>query len=194
MKNHNRQAFTLIELLIVLAIIAIIVAIAIPNLLRGRMAGHEAAAVAACKAYASAQAIYHRTDYDMDGVLEYSQSVRGNYSLYEITLGSGDLSLVDQAFANAEGDPGSATPKEGYVFRALLGQGPTAPGGSRSYVLSGNMTLGFALSAVSASYDITGRNTFLIGQEGTVYQKDRGSTETVHLTVYAPEWDWSVSE
>ena len=67
----RNKGFTLIELMIVVAIIAIIAAIAIPSLLRSRMAANSTAAAAACKAFAEAEEIYHRTDYDKDGVLEY---------------------------------------------------------------------------------------------------------------------------
>ena len=143
------RGFTLIELMIVVAIIAIIAAIAIPNLLRSRMAANESAAIAACKTFAEAQDIYRRTDYDKDGVLEYSTSISGANSLYEQAVNTGDLTLVDQAFATAEGGPVGATPaavapKAGYVFQANTGQSTNAPGGAKTYVVQGNMTIGYA--------------------------------------------------
>ena len=186
--------FTLIELMIVVAIIAIIAAIAIPNLLRSRMNANEAATVAACKTYAASQDLYRRTDWDGDGVLEYSLSLRGANSLYEQNANTGDTSLVDAAFAFAEGDPGVASIKAGYHFRVLTGQGASAPGGTNTYVVNGSMTLGYGLSAVPASYDGTGRNTFQINATGTVYQSDRGASVLSHLTTYNPDTGWTVTE
>ncbi|MBI3829415.1 MAG: DUF2950 family protein [Planctomycetes bacterium] len=169
------------------------------TLLRSRppWGGGESAPIAACKTYAEAQDIYRRTDWDSDGVLEYSLTISGANSLYEKTAGTGNLTLVDAAFAAAEGAPEVAQPKAGYVFKVLTGQGPNAPGGRKSYVVNGNMTQGYALVACPASYDGAGRNTFLINNTGTVYQKDLGpdTAKIVNaLTEYNPDTGWVVSE
>jgi len=159
----------LIELMIVVAIIAIIAAIAIPNLLRSRMAANESAAIGACKTFASAEDTYRRVDYNNNGVLEYATTLA---SLY----GGGTINLVDRAFFNAETTSG--TPKAGYLFTVLTTQGAGGPGGARSYLSgTGNlMTVGYAMSAVPASWDQSGRNQFQISSSGTIYQKDTGNS------------------
>jgi prepilin-type N-terminal cleavage/methylation domain-containing protein len=186
MRHHG---FTLIELMIVVAIIALIAAIAIPSLLRSRMAANEASAVASCHAFATAEEIYHRTDYSGVGSLKYATTLSGTNSLLEKTAGSGDLALIDKVFGAAEGLPGAASPKAGYVFTVLTAQGASVGGGAHSYVVNGNMTLGYALSAVPDGWDASGRQSFEISSAGVVYGIDEGPTST-HPTAFDPTASW----
>lgn len=164
--------------MIVVAIIAIIAAIAIPSLLRSRMAANATAAAAACKSFAEAEEIYHRTDYDADGVLEYASVMTGANSL--VTSNGNEIALIDRAFAAAETSGGN--PKAGYVFTILTtAVMPVA----RNFILSGNMTLGYAFSAAPAAYDSTGRDSFMISNAATIYQSDQG-TGTVLQTTFNP--------
>ena len=69
-----KNAFTLVELMIVIAIIAIIAAIAIPNLLAARLSANETAAIATLRNIISAQAQFQQSgkaDTDDDGTGEY---------------------------------------------------------------------------------------------------------------------------
>jgi prepilin-type N-terminal cleavage/methylation domain-containing protein len=182
------KGFTLIELMIVVAIIAIIAAIAIPSLLRSRMAANETACAAACKAFAEAEEIYHRTDYTKTGVLQYSQHLKGINSLLETAAGAGDLALVDKTFAGAEGQ--AASPKAGYVFTVLTTQGAAATGGTRNYITGSPayMTLGYACNGAPAAYDSTGRDMFIINNNGTIFQNDLGNNTL--LTFFNPDTTW----
>lgn len=180
----NHKGFTLIELMIVVAIIAIIAAIAIPSLLRSRMAANATAAAAACKAFAEAEEIYHRTDYDADGILEYCDKMSGTTSL--LTNNAIEIALIDRAFAAAETSAG--TPKAGYLFTIMTTQ--TTP--ARLYVTgaNNNLTLGYAMNAFPAAYDSTGRDQFMISNTGTIYQSDQGSAGVPQTTFnpIAPTW------
>jgi type IV pilus assembly protein PilA len=191
MRKHLR-GFTLIELMIVVAIIAIIAAIAIPALVRSRMAANESAAIASCKVFAEAEEIYFRTDFTKTGVLQYSQHLGGVNSLLGV---SGEIALVDKTIATAEGTPAVATGKAGYVFTVLTSQGANASGGTRNYLTGPNsyMTLGYGLSAVPASYEGTGRNTYIGNNNGIIFQSDQGSPSN-HVPIFDPDSNWIPSQ
>ena len=79
------------------------------------------------------------------------------------------------------------------TIRSSNGQGPNAPGGAYNYVINGHMVAGFALVAWPADYDNSGVMTFLVNQNGTVYQKDLGpkTEERVKgMTRYNPDRTW----
>jgi hypothetical protein len=101
------------------------------------------------------------------------------------------------AEAASEGRPIDANaapvPFHGYYFRILAAQGAAAPGGAKSYVVSGEMSQGFALVAWPAEYNVTGVMTFIVNQEGVVREKDLGTgthnaAET--MTLYNPDASW----
>jgi len=195
--GRNRTQWARIGVIIFGTLFTWLIAIPLfaPPLVRSRTTANMTAAAAACKGYAEAQEIYHRTDYDGDAVLEYAQKFRGNDSLMERTAGAQDLNLVDVSFAAAEGLPGVATPKAGYVFKILKAQGPAAPGGARSYLVpnssgGSDMTGGYALIAQPAEYDVTGCGCFMINNAGTVYESDLGehtAERVAKITEFNPD-------
>ena len=65
-------------------------------------------------------------------------------------------------------------PFHGYFFKILTRQGKSAPGGKYDYIINGNMIGGFALVAWPAEYGESGIMTFIVNQQGRVYQKDLG--------------------
>jgi len=89
---------------------------------------------------------------------------------------------------------GKATPFHGYYFRMLTKQGAAAKGGARDYVVNGQLTRGFAFVAYPAEYRNSGVMTFVVNQDGVVYQNDLGpDTEKLGaaMTEYDPDSSWS---
>lgn len=169
----------------------------VTNGFKAIMSANEMAASAACKAYCSAQENYRRTDYNHDRILEYAQTLSGTNSLLETKAGSGDVALIDRAFAHAEGGLGVAVPKMGYYFKVLTRQGANAPGGAKDYIQNGHMTLGYALVAYPSQYGETGRNTFIVCQDGLIYEKDLGAaTQAIaeKMSEYNPDSTWIPAE
>jgi hypothetical protein len=81
----------------------------------------------------------------------------------------------------------------GYYFRILTAQGASASGGAYSYIDNGKMTKGFALIAWPVSYGHTGITSFIINQQGEVYQQDLGAdTDAVARAIVAfdPDARW----
>ena len=85
------------------------------------------------------------------------------------------------------------SPLHGYYFRILEGQGKAARGGAAEYVVSGEMTGGFALVAWPEHYGATGVMTFIVNQDGVAHEKDLGAPtpEAVKkITRYDPDPTW----
>jgi hypothetical protein len=92
---------------------------------------------------------------------------------------------------------GGPRPFHGYFFKILTAQGEHAPGGARSYLVDGKMTGGFALVAWPAEYRASGIVTFLVNQNGIVFEKDLGA-KTAELasamSTYDPDTSWKPSK
>jgi hypothetical protein len=89
------------------------------------------------------------------------------------------------------------TPYRGYYYHVLTRQGKNAPGGVKAYVVSGKMTGGFAFVAYPAEYRSSGVMTFLVNEDGVVYQKDLGKKTEVlakSMKEYNPDSTWQKSE
>jgi hypothetical protein len=83
----------------------------------------------------------------------------------------------------------------GYYFHVLTAQGSAAPGGAMSYVADGRMTKGFALIAYPDRWDKSGIMTFIVNQDGKVYQKNLGedtATLAPAIKEFNPTSDWTL--
>jgi hypothetical protein len=101
------------------------------------------------------------------------------------------------ASAGAEGyrsgAEGQRVPYHGYYYRSLYGQGSSANGGAIGYFTDGLVTQGFALIAWPADYGASGVKTFIVNQDGVVFEKDLGEdTATVVETIqdFDPDSSW----
>jgi hypothetical protein len=169
--------------------------------LMNRIVGrHELAAIDVARNYVTAQSQYASKDRDGDQVLEYAQNLgstpgKKDGLYWEAT--DGDVSpfgaFVSRAGEYAKGRrPGD--PFQGYYFKVLKAQGRNPPGGAYDYVINGNMIAGYALIAWPADYGESGVMTFLVNQQGTVFQKDLGAKTAAiaqAMTHYDPDPSWT---
>jgi hypothetical protein len=153
------------------------------ELLARRIGADELAAIGALNALVAAQQDYQEIDQDGDEVLEYAQklvSAPGKHDglYWETDPDSNATASPLLSFITAQGgylegrDEGD--PLRGYKFRILTRQGEGAPGGRYDYVINGNMIGGFGAIAWPSEYGVTGIMTFIVNQQGRVYQKDLG--------------------
>jgi len=166
----------------------------------------ELNAITVCRAYVGAQRQYASQDRDGNGVLKYAQQLKSapgkKDGLYWESAANEELSpfgpLVSRARAEGyaprkENEP--RRPYYGYFFKVLTRQGAAAPGGKYDYVINGNMIAGFALVAYPAEWGKSGIMTFIVSQQGKVYQRNFGPETAEHaaaMTEYNPDPNWSL--
>jgi hypothetical protein len=174
-----------------------------------RIGRNELATLEVMRAFVDAQREYASRDRDDDDVLEFAQRLASSPGkkdgLYWPPELDGEISPLGPlvAHAQAEGyfgdtpiDKFSPQAFDGYLFKILTRQGKHAPGGKYDYVINGNMIAGFALVAWPAEYGQSGIMTFIVNQQGRVFQKDLGSKTSKiakKMTEYDPDESWRVS-
>jgi len=179
------------------------------EILNRHIGKNELATLESVRAYVEAQREYASKDREGGEVLKYAQkfsSTPGKKDgLYWPPDLDGEISPlgphVAQAqaqgyFAGSKAQGAAPEPFHGYFFKILTRQGKHAPGGKYDYIINGNMIGGFALVAWPAEYGETGIMTFIVNQQGRVYQKDLGpqTAKTVgKMKAYDPDTTWSVS-
>jgi len=174
------------------------------ELLNRRIGKNELSAIQVCLAYVDAQREYYSRG---TGLLEYAQrldSTKGKRDglYWETKPGEQESPLGPLvARARAAGYPlpprGGPAPYHGYFYRILTTQGPDAPGGAEDFVVKGHMIGGFALVAYPAVYGASGIMTFVVNQDGVVYQKDLGPKTSLvagAIKAYNPDSTWARAE
>ena len=179
------------------------------EILTRRIGRDELETLEAVRAYVEAQRKYASRDREGDEVLEYAQKIISSPGLkdglYWPPELDGEVSPLGPLAAAAEAlgyskhlkDPEAGpAPFHGYFFKILTRQGKHAPGGKYNYVINGKMIGGFALVAWPAEYGESGIMTFIVNQQGRVYQKDLGpqpAKAVGTMKAYDPDKTWTIS-
>ncbi len=175
------------------------------ELLNRRIGRNELAVLEVMRAYVEAQREYASRDRNGKGVLAYAQKLKSSPGrhdgLYWPPESGDETSPLGPLVAHAQGegyrlrteDNESPAPFHGYYFKILTRQGRNAPGGKYDYVINGNMIGGFALVAWPAEHGDSGVMTFIVNQQGCVFQKDLGPKTgklVAKMKAYDPDASW----
>ena len=167
-----------------------------------RIGRNELETIAVLEAYVQAQYEYQAEDRTGDG-RQFAQKLRSSEDkrdglYWPVAEGEAESPmgpLVAEAVAAGYGQDKSGEPQpyNGYYYRILKAQGPNAPGGAIDYVNDGHMTRGFAALAYPAEYGNSGIMTFVVNQQGIVFEKDLGeetATAAAAIDAYDPDDSW----
>jgi hypothetical protein len=174
------------------------------EILARRIGRDELVAIAALGALANAEQQYFQQIWPGEKVQQYAQKFasdegKRNGLYWPVAEGYGVPSPLGQMgdFAKMAGfmKPGEKPqPFNGYIFRILTKQGSAAKGGAKDYLVNGDMTGGFAFAAYPAEYRNSGIMSFIVGEDGIIYEKDLGEHTTdvaAAMTEFNPGKGWS---
>jgi len=172
------------------------------EILYRRIGQNEMSTIRVCQQLVAAEKEYYSTQHN-----EYAQkfvSDEGQHNgLYwkavngELQSPIGPLvaSAVAEGYGKSQND--TPTPYRGYYYRILTRQGANTSGGAKNYIVNGKMTEGFAFMAYPAEYRSSGVMTFIVDENGIVYQKDLGKQTQVlakAMKEYSPNSSWQKAE
>lgn len=158
----------------------------------------ELAAIGVCRAYVVAQQQFG----EMNGGV-YAEKFKssdgkrdGLYWPSEENVPSAKFGRL-VAEAEVEGYSGEKGPQpfHGYFFKILTRQGTDASGGKMDYKSDGSLKNGFALVAWPQHWDQSGIMTFIVNQDGKVYQCNLGEKTAriaAKIKEYNPDSQWQV--
>lgn len=165
---------------------------------------NELNAIAVCRAYVAAQREYARKERMPDHVTQFAQHFMSSEGkkdgLYWSVGQCEEMSPMGPLVAQAQMEGylaqprnGKHQPYHGYFFHILTAQGDAAPGGKMSYLVDGRLVKGFAMVASPDKWGSSGIMTFIVNQDGKVYQKNLGEqTRDIvkGMTEYDPNSTW----
>jgi Protein of unknown function (DUF2950) len=150
------------------------------ELLYRRIGANELDAIQICHGFVEAQDDYALQSRKLYNVNQYAQRIvstpgKQDGLTWQDANGKWEGPIGEQAAkAIAQGYTPGESPYHGYFFKVLKGQGPAAPLGQLDYVIEGVMIGGFALVASPAEYRVTGVKSFMVSNDGVVWEKDLG--------------------
>jgi Protein of unknown function (DUF2950) len=168
------------------------------ELLYRRIGDNELDAMSVCHGYVEAQYDYAFRKRDGYDIAQFAQRIistpgtqdglawKNSDGEWEGPIGEKVARAVGQGY-----DLGD--PYHGYFFKILKGQGPAAPLGQLDYLVKDVMIGGFALVASHAEYGVTGVRSFIVSQDGVVYEKDLGPTtfdQFKKMELFNPDKTW----
>jgi DUF2950 family protein len=174
------------------------------EILNRRVGANELNAIEICRGFDEAQHEYAMEKHDGSKVNQYAQRILSTPGKHDGLawqnpdgtwggpVGEEVAKALEEGYKAERGQP-----YHGYYFKVLKGQGPAAPMGEMDFVVGGAMIGGFALAAAPAEYRVTGVQTFMVGPDGVVYEKDLGpDTLKIFQSMdrYNPDKTWKVTE
>jgi len=169
------------------------------EILNRRIGSNELDAIQLCHGYVEAQNDYAEMKRTDGSVAQYAQRIistagkqdglawKNADGTWGGPVGENIADVIEQGYAKSD-------PYHGYYFKVLTGQGPAAPMGRMDYVVKGVMIGGFALAAAPAEYRVTGVNTFIVSNDGVVFEKDLGPNtleEFKKMELFNPDKTWN---
>jgi hypothetical protein len=165
----------------------------------------ELCAIGVCRTYVSAQRQFGSANQAATGVVSYARKFKSSPGqkdglYWPVAPGEAPSPfgpLVAEAHAEGYVAHQSAGPHpfHGYYFKILTRQGAAAPGGKMSYLTDGNLTRGFALVAYPEHWDQSGIMTFIVNQDGKVFQRnlaEKTSRLAAAMKEYNPDSNWTL--
>src|SRR5437867_12458247 len=174
------------------------------EILNRRVGANELNAIEICRGFVEAQREYAQEKHDDSKVNQYAQHILSTPGKHDGlawknqdgswggAVGEEVAKALEEGYTAQRGQP-----YHGYYFKVLKGQGPAAPMGEMDFVVGGAMIGGFALAAAPAEYRVTGVQTFIVGPDGVVYQKDLGpdTLKTFQsMDRYNPDKTWKETD
>ncbi|MGF6753828.1 DUF2950 domain-containing protein [Paraburkholderia sp. GAS42] len=162
------------------------------EILTRRIGRNERAAMMTSLAYLDAQNDYNKlTQHYAQHIVSTPGQRDGLY--WPTAPGEAESPLGPLAAAMPHGATVTKDGYHGYHYRILTAQGAHAKGGAQNYVQGGTLTKGFGLVAWPVEYGRTGVMSFIVNQDGQLYQKNLGPQTTraaASVKSFDPDPSW----